>query len=368
MTRVKRARWWLSVLIAGSAFGGGFEWDIPKGFPRPAVPVDNPMSAAKVQLGRYLFYDQRLSVNEKESCASCHRQELAFTDGRAHAEGTTGQLHPRSSMSLVNVAYAPYLTWANPSLSALEEQALGPMLGEQPVELGLSGHESEVIAKLRREPVYGKLFPQSFPGEPDPFTLANVTKALAAFERTIVSMRSPYDRYRWGGEPNAISEAAKRGEIVFASSEKAGCFQCHGGWNFSGDVMYEGAKGTPRMGEGSFFNTGTVRYSAPNRGMFEHIANAQDLGKFRAPTLRNIAVTAPYMHDGSMATLEEVIDHYAEGGKFDSPNKSRMIHPLNLTKQDKSDLIEFLKSLTDEELLRDPRWGDPWAKLSGPER
>src|SRR5258706_14556290 len=146
MTRRKQARWWLSRVavgfaIAANLMGGDFEWTLPKGFPRPNVPADNPMSAAKVELGRYLFYDKRMSVNGGKSCGSCHRQELAFTDGRAHAEGTTGQVHPRSSMSLVNVAYAPLLTWANPALDSLEEQALIPMLVKEPIELGLKGHE-----------------------------------------------------------------------------------------------------------------------------------------------------------------------------------------------------------------------------------
>src|SRR6516165_1927140 len=145
------------------AQSGAFDWHIPKPFPRPVVPADNPMSAAKVELGRYLFYDKRMSMNGKESCGSCHRQELAFTDGRARAEGTTGQLHPRSSMSLVNVAYAPLLTWANPTLDSLEEQALIPMLGEEPIELGLKGHEQEFLSMLTREPVYLRLFPKAFP-------------------------------------------------------------------------------------------------------------------------------------------------------------------------------------------------------------
>ncbi len=134
------------------------------------------MSAAKVELGRHLFYDKRMSVNGKESCGTCHRQELAFTDGRAHAEGTTGQLHPRSSMSLVNVAYAPSLTWANPALDSLEEQALTPMLGEEPIELGLKGHEQEFLNTLRRDPLYQRLFREAFPDGGDVFTLPNVTK------------------------------------------------------------------------------------------------------------------------------------------------------------------------------------------------
>src|SRR5262249_44545475 len=154
--------------------------------------------------------------------------------------GSTGELHPRSAMSLVNVAYAPTLTWANPRLTSLEEQALIPMLGDDPVELGLKGREPEFLAAVRADPVYRQLVPKAFPSEADPYTLANVTKALAAFERSIVSMRSSYDRYRWGGDMSAISDAAKRGERVFFSSERGGCFQCHAGWNFSGEVRFEG--------------------------------------------------------------------------------------------------------------------------------
>src|SRR5580700_1342975 len=163
MTRQRQGRWLLKRVILGFAIaiglmGADFEWDLPKGFPRPTIPADNPMSAVKVELGRYLFYDKRMSVNGGQSCGSCHRQELAFTDGRAHAEGTTGQVHPRSSMSLVNVAYATSLTWANPALVSLEEQALTPMLGDEPVELGLKGHETQFLKVLAADPVYQPLF------------------------------------------------------------------------------------------------------------------------------------------------------------------------------------------------------------------
>jgi len=351
----------LAIAISAGLFGADFDWNLPKGFPRPAVPPANPMSAEKVKLGRYLFYDKRMSVNGKESCGSCHQQELAFTDGRARAKGTTGQIHPRSSMSLVNVAYAPLLTWANPALDSLEQQALTPMLGEEPIELGLKGHEQELLNALRRDRLYQRLFPQAFPETGDVYTLQNVTKAIAAFERTIISMRSPYDRYRWDGDSSAISDSAKRGEILFSSSERGGCFQCHGGWNFS-TIRFEGiqdlgGEGDPR---GGFFNTGVSPYLPPNRGLYERTQRSEDIGKFRAPTLRNVALTAPYMHDGSLATLEEVIDHYKAGGKMDHPNKSRILRPFRLTDGEKRDLIEFLKSLTDEELLHDPRWSDPW--------
>jgi len=358
----------LGFALAPLLTGAVFDWNIPQGFPRPAIPDDNPMSAAKVELGRYLFYDARMSVNGKESCATCHRQELAFTDGRAQAQGATGQFHPRSSMSLVNVAYVPFLTWANPTITSLEEQALAPMLSEEPIELGLKGHENEFLDAVRRDPVYEKLFPQAFPGMSDLYTIANITKAIAAFERTIISMRSPYDRYRWGGESSAISDAAKRGELLFFSSERAGCFQCHAGWNFSGAIRFEGNE-APRRAEdspGGFFNTGVSAYAAPNRGLFEQTGRTGDIGKFQAPSLRNVAVTAPYMHDGSLATLDEVIQHYAAGGKLDHPNKSHILRRLNLTDSDKRDLIEFLKSLTDEEMLHDPRWSNPWITWKTP--
>ena len=158
MTPRRRGPWLLKLVTLGFAITVGlwaaeFDWKLPKGFPQPAVPVDNPMSAAKVELGHYLFYDKRMSVNGKESCGTCHRQELAFTDGRAYAEGTTGELHPRSSMSLVNVAYAATLTWANPTLTSLEEQALVPMLGQEPIELGLKGHEPDFFATIRHDPI-----------------------------------------------------------------------------------------------------------------------------------------------------------------------------------------------------------------------
>lgn len=335
-----------------------WEWNLPPGFPRPVVPPENQMSVAKAELGRYLFYDVRLSVNGQQSCASCHRQELAFTDGLARAKGTTGELHPRSSMSLVNVAYVPSLTWANPAMDKLEEQALVPMFGTDPVELGLKGQEERVLDSLRKAEVYQRLFSAAFPGDPRPIRMDTIANAIAAFQRTIISARSPYDRYRYGGDESALSEAAQRGEKLFFSGEKAGCSQCHGGWNFSGSVRYAGGQKV----ESEFHNTGLYdTYRAPNTGIQEHTGKAADSGKFRAPTLRNIAVTAPYMHDGSIATLSEVIEHYARGGRSSAnPLKSSILHPLSLSPRDKMDLIEFLQSLTEEELLKDPRWSNPW--------
>ncbi len=356
MGRLRQGLWSLGGLlaIALTISAADWDWQLPAGVPRPPIPADNPMSAPKVEMGRYLFYDKRLSVNGKEACASCHKQELAFTDGRSRPEGTMGDLHPRSAMSLVNVAYAPSLDWAHPMLDSLEDQATNTILDNDPPALGFGGFEggtNEFLAVARRDPVYQRLLPQAFPGETE-LKMDLVTKALAAFERSIVSMRSPYDRYKWGGDANAISASAKRGEQLFSS---VGCMQCHGGWNFS-SVRSEADPSDQSI----FANTGVGVYDAPNRGVFEKTGDSRDVGKFRAPTLRNIAVTDPYMHDGSLATLEEVIAHYEAGGRMMHPGKTTALKPFQFSDQEKDDLIEFLKSLTDQELLKDPRWSDPW--------
>ncbi len=353
MTHKLAARAFLLLIPIGAAlFAQDWDWQLPPGIPRPAVPADNPMTAAKVELGRHLFYDKRMSVNGAGGCASCHIQELAFTEGHARPESVVGDVHPRGSMSLVNVAYAPALSWAHSGAQSLEEQALIPLLAIDPIiELGLLDHEQEFFDMLRGDATYQRLFPQAFPGETA--SIKNVTKALAAFERSIVSMRSPYDRYKFGGDAAAISESAKRGEKLFAS---VGCAQCHSGFNF-GAVRVEGQG--EDAGSGIFFNTG-LTYEAPNRGLYENTGRFDDFGRFRAPTLRNIAVTDPYMHDGSMPFLEDVIDHYASGGGFNSTNKTPLLRPFPVTDQEKEDLVEFLKTLTDQELLHDVRWSNPW--------
>lgn len=346
-----------------------YAWNLPKGFPKPRVPADNPMTAAKVELGRRLFYDSRLSGNGQASCATCHRQELAFTDGRPVSVGSTGEKHPRSAMSLVNIAYSSALTWSNPQMKELEMQALVPMLGAHPIELGLQ--EDALLSALRSDRQYRAWFAGAFPGAEEPITLANVTKAIACFERTIISGRSPWDRYHYDRDDDAISAAAKRGEILFFSAPLS-CFRCHGGFNFSGDSVSEGHSRTPEFHNTGLYNVGgTESYPAPNLGIFEFTHDPKDVGKFKAPTLRNIAVTGPYMHDGSIPTLAEVLDHYAAGGRtiaagpyagvgHDNPNKEPLIGGFHLTGQDRDDLVEFLKALTDDAVLHDPRFANPW--------
>lgn len=319
-----------------------YQWNLPKGFPIPYVPPDSPMTAAKVELGRYLFYDARMSVNGKASCATCHKQELAFTDGRATGLGATGESHTRGAMSLVNVAYSGSLTWVDQRLSRLEDQALVPMFGDHPIELGLAQGAPAFIGTIRADAKYRSLFTAAFAQDADPFTIPNVTRAIASFERSIVSARSPYDRYHYGGDDSAVSESAKQGEKLFFN-QHLHCFRCHGGFNFS-DATVSEQNADRRI---AFHNTAVNLAS-------------NDTAKFKTPTLRNIAVTAPYMHDGSIPTLDAVIDHYAAGGRAHSnPNKDPLIGGFEISAEDRKNLIAFLETLTDRELLRDPRFADP---------
>ncbi len=353
-------------------------WGLPVGYPKPKAAENNPMTTDKVELGRRLFFDKRLSLNKTQSCGSCHEQKKAFTDGRAQGLGSTGELHPRSPMSVVNTGYLTTLTWGNPLIDKLEDQALAPLFGEFPVELGMAGQEETLFTRLEADNLYVDLFARAFPDEPDPIALTTIVKAIAAFERSVISYRSPYDRYNYAGDPSALSAAAKRGKDLFFS-ERLECFHCHGGFNFSDSVQHEGTAIVETM----FHNTGlynvggTGAYPEGGRGIYEITKIPTDMGRFRAPTLRNIALTAPYMHDGSIATLSEVLDHYAAAGRTitDGPNagvgsqnpyKSELINGFTLTPEEKADVIAFLESLTDTELTTDPRFSDPFAGLGGP--
>ena len=349
-----------------------FVWNLPDNVPRPVVPADNPMNRYKVELGRWLFYDVRLSVNESFSCASCHLQALAFTDGRKQAIGATGELHPRGSMSLVNAAYASRLTWANNLLSRLEDQALTPMFGETPVEMGMSGLENRIISVLRSDARYQKLLPRAFPGDADPYSVLNTVRCIASFVRTIVSFDAPYDRYL-RGDPAAMTESQLRGMDLFFS-ERLECFHCHGGFNFTDSSSHENtlveSVGFHNNGLYNIENTGA--YPQENTGLYELTGNRRDMGRFKAPTLRNIGLTAPYMHDGSLESLDDVIEHYRNGGRTvatgphagdgsRNPYKSVFVREFELSDSEKDDLLAFLQSLTDESVIENPDFTDPFA-------
>jgi len=346
-------------------------WSLPAGFPEPHVPADNPMSAAKVELGRHLFYDERLSHNETMACASCHEQARAFTDGEATREGSTGHVLPRSSMSLTNVAYLSIYTWANPKLADLEAQALVPLFADFPLELGAQQDTPAILRRFADDADYQALFAAAFPEDEDPFTIERITQAISSFERTMISGDAPYDRYVQTGDESAMSPAAVRGMALFFS-ERAECYHCHAGPNFSTSFRSAGTEaGPPDFQNNGLYNIdGAGAYPTGNGGLYEFTGDPRDQGKFRVPTLRNIELTAPYMHDGSVATLEEVIDHYAAGGRLvgEGPlagdgrqnlNKSALVRPFEISPEERDDLVAFLESLTDEAFVTDPRFAPP---------
>lgn len=336
----------------------------------PAVPADNAFDEAKAELGRYLFYDRRLSVNGTTACASCHQQALAFTDGKARAIGATGELHRRSAMSLANVAYNGTFNWAEGRTKTLEEQALVPMFGLFPIEMGMSGIEESVLQALAADPVYARMFPAVFPDEQAPISIGTIVRAIASFERSLVSFGSAYDRYTRLDDPSALSPSAVRGLKLFFSS-RLSCSQCHSGLNLGGNTTWFGRETEgPEFHNTGLYNLGRGRYPASDNGYSEVTGRKRDRGRFRAPTLRNIALTAPYMHDGSIGSLEEVLDHYSAGGRTvrDGPdrgvgrnnrNKTSLIKRLDLTAGERRDLLAFLHSLTDHDFVTNPRLADP---------
>ncbi|HXV75714.1 MAG TPA: MbnH family di-heme enzyme [Candidatus Polarisedimenticolaceae bacterium] len=353
------------VVAASVADGAEFAWRLPRGFPVPLVPAHNPMSEAKVELGRRLFHDARLSPNGTTACATCHRPELAFTDGKARAVGATGETHPRGAMSLANVAYNASLNWADPDVRTLERQAHGPMFNDAPIEMGIAGNEQVILARLRLDARYPALFAAAF-GAGETITLDNVARAIASFERTLISGDSPYDRWVYHGETDGIDEATRRGMRLFFS-DRLRCAECHGGFNFGGPVVFEGSADVAP----TFHNTGLYdvdgrgAYPADNPGLYAATGDRRDMGRFKAPTLRNVAVTAPYMHDGSIGTLAGVIEFYAAGGREvdagpdagdgrANQNKSELIGGFALTTAERDDLLRFLDSLTDRRFLADP--------------
>lgn len=330
---------------------------LPVHFPERPHPADNPESAAKLALGRRLFYERRLSVNGEESCASCHQQALAFTDGRPRARGTTGQVHKRSSIGLANVAYQHVLTWTNPVLHRLEDQALLPMFGERPVELGTPEDGEAVLDVLVADRDYRRLFDEAFAGVERPISLHSLVQALAAFERELISMDSPYDRYL-EGDRDALDSAAQRGLELFRS-ERLGCAGCHAGFNLDAS----GAETDEAFQNTALYNEDGNGAYPESPGLSEFTGRPDDQGRFRIPSLRNVALTAPYMHDGSVETLDLVLDHYANGGRSpDNPWKSPRLRGFSLEPSERADLLAFLSALTDETFVREACLADPLSE------
>ncbi len=339
---------------------------VPDGFPAPFVPANNPATPDKIELGRHLFYDERLSGNGTQSCATCHLQELAFTDGLTVAEGSTGQAHARNSNGLTNVAYNSTLTWANPTLTELEVQILLPLFGDAPVELGAT---DDVLDLLADDADLVGRFDTVFPDEG--ITWDTVVAALATFNRAMISGDSPFDQFAYGNDAEALSAAELRGMELFYS-ETLECHHCHGGFNFSEATTHADSVFDSEL----FHNTGLYNldgegaYPNNNPGVFDITGDPEDMGRFRPPSLRNVELTAPYMHDGSIETLEEVLDTYARGGRLieegafagdgaESPLKSGLVAGFSLSDAERSDLIAFLGSLTDQRFITDAAFSDP---------
>lgn len=354
---------------SGTAGDGGVV--VPRFFPAPRLPEGESLAAERIDLGRHLFYDKRLSGNGTQACGSCHHQDKAFTDGLPVAVGATGERHPRNAQALGNVVYNATLTWANPSLVTLEKQMETPLFGEDPVEMGVNDrNRDEVLARIRGDARYPAMFAQVFPGGAEAIDWRNIIAAIASFQRSLIAGNSRYDRFLRGEAVLAPNE--ERGRLLFFG-ERAECFHCHGSFNFNDQVVHAAS----RVVETPFHNTGLYNidgaggFPEPNRGVFELTALPQDMGAFRAPSLRNVEVTGPYMHDGTIATLEDVLSFYAAGGRLitagphagdgrTNPFKSDLIALIDLSPEEQADIVAFLKTLTDHEFLENPKHADPF--------
>lgn len=319
--------------------------DIPAGFPAMPIPADNQYSAAKAELGRYLFYDKRMSVDNSISCASCHQADKAFSDyGKDVSAGVNQATGTRNASSLVNIAYQQNFFWDGREHS-LEAQSLDPV--QNPKELGGSDDPSylaKIIDKIKAEPKYAELFSKAYPNETNAINVDNVRKAIATFERTMISGESDYDKWRRNDPTAQFSKSAERGLALFLDSN-TNCSQCHSGVNFTDD---------------KFHSTGIEQvYGDPG---LELITNRPgDNGKFKTPSLRNCGISEPYDHNGKFSTLDEVIRHYNDGGMHNNTQDS-LIHKLHLTDQQVKDIANFLRSLTDTKFLNNPAFKNPWVQ------
>ena len=316
----------VAMLSPWIATAADYKLKVPFGLEETAVviPPDNPMTVQKVELGRILFFDRRLSQDNTIACATCHLAKFGFTDGQPVSTGIKGQKGGRSAPTSFNRVFSSAQFWDGRA-ATLEDQSIGPFTN--PIEHGFVNYDV-MIAKMKKIPGYKPLFMQAF-GED--ITIGNVGKAIASFQRTVLSGNSPADKFDQGQEAGAIPEAAQRGLLLFR--DKARCTKCHSGFNFTDEKFHN-------LGIGWDDNKVDLgRYMVTN--------NAEELGAFKTPTLREISRSAPYMHDGRFKTLEEVVNFYNKGG-VKNPHQDPLILPLELTDQEKSDLAAFLRTLNGE--------------------
>ena len=318
----------MSPMLANAASQESYELKIPLGLDEEAfkVPQDNPMTKEKIELGRLLFFDKRLSANNTIACASCHIPSLAFTDGQPVSTGINNQQGGRSAPTAINRGFSKAQFWDGRA-ATLEDQSIGPFANL--IEHGFTSHD-ELIKKINSIKGYKKLFSDIY--GINKLTKENVGRAIASFQRTLVSGNSPFDRFDYDGDQGAISESAKRGKKLFF--DKARCNLCHMGTNFSDEQFHNIGIG---WDDSDTLDLGRYRVSKSEK----------DIGAFKTPTLREITKTAPYMHDGRFATLKDVIAHYNEGG-IKNPFLDNQIIPLKLSDSEKNDLIAMLRSLEGE--------------------
>lgn len=337
-------------LIEGPFDPTPYELIVPDWLPEPAIPEDNPLTIAGVELGRHLFYDPILSSDSTQSCGSCHNPELAFTDGQALSKGVLGMEGIRNSMSLVNLAMNTNGFFWDGRVKTLEEQAIIPI--EDHLEMNETWDNVE--KKLRRHQRYPAMFKKAFGIDKKAEITRDLTvKAIAQFERTLISANSRYDKIVWEND-GWPTDSELRGQQLFFFEElpqnqaHPGCSHCHFAPNFT-DNNYKN-NGLDDVNELTAFK---------DYGRGGANGNVFDNGKFRVPSLRNVELTAPYMHDGRFETLEEVLDHYSSGG-HGVINEDPNIQPFTLSEQDKKDLVAFLKMLTDTSFVNNPAFQSPF--------
>ena len=331
-----------------------YQLETPPGFPAMDIPADNPLTEQGIDLGRHLFFDPILSVDSTIACASCHDPKFSFTDGEAFSEGVNGQLGTRSAMAIINAGFFHNGFFWDGRAATLEEQALQPV--ENPIEMADSWDNVE--AKLQRHPMYQKKFREAFGiKNSKEITRDLAAKAIAQFERILISANSKFDRkiYQNDPDPFLFSDLETDGYFIYfddlSNSQVAGhCAHCH--------------DGGPLLTSDDYFNNGIEDVASlddfPDLGRGTVSGKRSDNGKFRAPTLRNIALTAPYMHDGRFQTLEQVIDHYNSGGHFVENVNAQSIRPLHLSEYDKQALIAFLNTFTDTSFVNNPMFQNPF--------
>ena len=325
------------------------------------------VDSIQVELGRYLFFDRRLSVNNTRSCATCHNPQFAFTDGYKRSLGAFADLHQRNTQPLFNLAYLKYFTAADSTLHSPLQQMENPLFNDHPAEMGVKGNEEKILQKVKADENYSQLF-QSINRE---VSWINIKTAISSFMNSLHSGASPYDKFA-KGDTTALSSSQRKGMQLFFSAELK-CASCHGGFNFSNPLV-TGEKGDTIF----YFNTGLYNiddkgaYPAYDEGLYQITKNRNDMGKFRVPSLRNLAFTAPYFHDGSAASLTEVIEAYANGGRkieegiykgdgSKNPLKHPFIKGFPITEADKVNLISFLQSLSDSSFINNPAYQNPFT-------